>query len=48
MPLAPYLSRLSWQSNYIVTPARSRSRCSQRAGYGRVGGKELLATRQGL
>ena len=43
------LSRpLGWQSNYIITPARSRSRCSQRVGYARVSGNELLATRQGL
>lgn len=39
---------VGWQSNYMITPARSRSRCWQRAGHGRVGGKELLATRQGL
>ena len=30
--------------NYTITPARSRLRCSQRVGYARVGGKELLAT----
>jgi len=48
VPVAALSRPLGWQSNYIITPARSRSRCSQRVGYARVSGNELLATQQGL